>query len=39
MKHAETYEEISPLIDLCKEGKVFEVQAWIAAGKPLELPP
>jgi hypothetical protein len=39
MKHAETYEEISPLIDLCKEGKVFEVQAWIAAGKPLKLPP
>ena len=39
MKTAETYEEICPLIDLCKEGKVFEVQAWIADGKPLELPP
>jgi len=38
MKHAETYEEINPLIDLCKEGRVFDAQAWIAACKPLDLP-
>ena len=39
MKAAETYEEIKPLIDLCKAGKLFEVQEWIASGKPVNLPP
>lgn len=38
-KRAETYEEIKPLIDLCKAGKLFEVQKWIASGKPLNPPP
>ena len=33
MQRAETYEEIKPLIDLCKAGKLFEVQEWIASGK------
>lgn len=35
---AETYEEIKPLIDFCKAGKLFEVQKWIAAGKPVNPP-
>ena len=39
MKYTETYEEIKPLIDLCKAGKLFEVQAWIASGKPVNPPP
>jgi ankyrin repeat protein len=39
MKYAEAYEEIKPLIDLCKAGKLFEVQEWIASGKPVNPPP
>jgi len=39
MKRTETYEEIKPLIDLCKAGKLFEVQEWIASGKPVNPPP
>ncbi len=38
MKRAKTYDEIRPLIELCKGGKLFEVQAWIAAGKPVNPP-
>jgi len=30
--------EIKPLIELCKAGKLFEVQAWIAAGGPVNPP-
>ena len=37
-KHAGTYEEIHPLMVLCRAGKLFDVQAWIAAGKPVNLP-
>jgi hypothetical protein len=32
-------EEISPLADLCRAGKLFEVQDWIANGKPVNPPP
>lgn len=39
MQRTETYEEIKPLIDLCKAGKLFEVQKWIASGKPVNGPP
>jgi len=39
MKRANTHEEIKPLIELCKVGKLFDVQAWIAAGKPVNPPP
>ncbi|MFH1933296.1 MAG: hypothetical protein ABIN18_17105 [Pseudomonadota bacterium] len=39
MKCTETYEEIKSLIDLCKAGKLFEVQKWIASGKPVNPPP
>lgn len=38
MKRAETYDEIKPLVALCKAGRLFEVQKWIAAGKPVNLP-
>jgi len=39
MKRSETYEEIKPLIDLCKAGKLFEIQEWIVSGKPVNPPP
>ena len=39
MKYSDTYEEIQPLIDLCKAGKLFEVQDWIASGKLVNPPP
>jgi len=39
VKRTETYEGIKPLIELCKAGKLFEVQKWIAAGKPVNGPP
>ena len=38
MKRAKTHEEIEPLRELCRTGKLFEVQAWIAAGKPVNPP-
>lgn len=30
---------IAPLIDLCKAGRLFDVQEWIAQGKPINPPP
>lgn len=39
MKQATTYEEIEPLVKLCKAGRLFEVRDWITAGKPVNLPP
>ena len=38
MKQAETYDEIRPLIAMCKDGRVIDAQAWVAAGKPLDPP-
>jgi hypothetical protein len=38
-KRAEDYDDIKPLIDLCKAGRLFDVQAWIADGKPINPPP
>jgi len=38
MKKAETKDEIRPLIELCRAGKLFDVQKWIAAGKPIDPP-
>ena len=35
---ARSREEIMPLIDLCKKGHLFEVQQWVADGKPVNLP-
>lgn len=39
MKRAPTYEDIRPLVDLCKNGHLFEVQDWIRSGKPVNPPP
>lgn len=36
---AQTYDKIKPLVALCKAGKLFEVQGWIARGKPVNTPP
>ena len=38
MKRTETYEEIKPLIELCNDGKLFEIQEWVASGKPVNGP-
>jgi ankyrin repeat protein len=38
VKRAGTYDEIEPLIKLCKAGRLFEVQDWISAGKPVNVP-
>jgi hypothetical protein len=38
MKHADSYEEIEPLVEFCKAGRLFDVQEWIASGKPVNLP-
>lgn len=36
---SEDYDNIKPLIELCKAGKLFDVQKWVAAGKPVNPPP
>ena len=38
MRQAQPYEEIAPLIELCKSGRLFEVQNWIAEGRPINPP-
>jgi len=38
-KRANDYDEIKPLIDLCKAGRLFDVQDWITDGKPINPPP
>ena len=37
-KRAASYEEIQPLLSLCKAGRLFDVQKWIASGRPI-IPP
>jgi hypothetical protein len=39
IKRAADQDQIAPLIELCKDGRLFEVQEWIAAGKPVNPPP
>ena len=39
MNRAQSREDIKPLIELCKHGRLFEVQEWIKAGKPVNPPP
>jgi hypothetical protein len=34
---ARSYDEIQPLIKLCKAGRLFEVQDWIKSGDPINL--
>ena len=38
MKRAKTYDEIEPLVKLCRLGKVFEIQEWVSAGNPVNPP-
>lgn len=39
MSNALSVTETKELLNLCKLGKVFEVQDWIASGKSLSVPP
>jgi hypothetical protein len=34
----ESFDEIKPLIELCKAGKLFDVETWIKSGKPVNPP-
>jgi ankyrin repeat protein len=38
MEQATSFEETNPLAELCKNGRLFEVQEWITAGKPINPP-
>lgn len=38
MKRFTNKEEMKPLLDICRAGRVFEVQDWIKAGKPVNPP-
>lgn len=37
-KRATTFDELIPLVDRCRAGKLFEVQEWIAGGNPVNPP-
>lgn len=36
---AQSLEEIKPLHQLCREGRLYEVERWISDGKPLQVAP
>jgi hypothetical protein len=36
---ARSLEDLRPLHQLCREGRLYEVERWIAEGKPLQLTP
>jgi hypothetical protein len=38
-RQAGTFDEIRPLVEMCRHGQLFAVQEWIAAGKPVNPPP
>jgi hypothetical protein len=38
-RQAKSLDEIKPLIEMCKAGRLFAVQEWIAEGKPVNPPP
>jgi len=37
-KRAENLEALAPLVELCRSGRLFDVQKWIAAGNPVNPP-
>jgi ankyrin repeat protein len=37
-KRAKSYDEIKPLISMCRQGRLFDVQQWIEEGKPIDSP-
>ena len=39
LRRVDSLDEIKPLVELCKAGRLFEVQDWIAGGKPVNPPP
>ncbi|MEX2672835.1 MAG: ankyrin repeat domain-containing protein [Phycisphaeraceae bacterium] len=39
IRRAANQEAIAPLIELCKAGRLFDVQTWIAEGNPVNAPP
>lgn len=39
VRRASSREEIAPLLDLCRAGRLFDVQRWIDIGKPVNPPP
>ena len=39
MTHANSYDEIKPLVELCRAGRLFDVQDWIKSGRPVNPPP
>lgn len=38
MKTARTFDEIKPLVELCKAGRFYDVEKWLESGKPVNLP-
>ena len=34
-----SFAEVEPLLALCANGRLYEVEEWIAAGRPLQFPP
>lgn len=38
-KQAANVDGIKPLVELCKTGRLFDVQDWIRAGRPVDPPP
>lgn len=38
VRRAADYEEVRPLVALCRVGKLFEIQEWIANAKPVNPP-
>ncbi|MCA9670671.1 MAG: hypothetical protein KC503_33975 [Myxococcales bacterium] len=35
---ATSLDELDELVQLCRQGKLFEVQAWVSSGKPIAMP-
>ncbi len=33
------YQKVKELLDLCRDGKLYEIEAWIKAGKSIQMPP
>ncbi|MFH1810612.1 MAG: hypothetical protein ABIJ09_17855 [Pseudomonadota bacterium] len=38
MSRARSFDELQPVLELCRKGKLFEVQEWIASGGPVGRP-
>jgi len=38
MTRAQTYEDLRPLVELCRAGKLYEAEKWLREGNPVNLP-